>query len=224
MLAAVLAVAALSGCSLPMQTHEPSSAAGKELMEAAPQVLDFSLFKSDKDVISDADIKRILESELRLPKQARIAVLKLPSKHASYYWWSEAYLKMQQEYVDVVSGKLSGSGRVGKVTVLPSLITPRDASVSILREAAVRLQADMLLVFQITSDIYREYKLFRKDRAKAYSTCEAVLLDVRTGLIPFASVATREHLELQEKSDMKMQEDNAAGREGGRQEVPQRDR
>ncbi|HEY5912435.1 MAG TPA: hypothetical protein VJA21_17675 [Verrucomicrobiae bacterium] len=37
---------------------------------------------------------------------------------------------------------------------------------------------------------------------KAYSTCELVLLDVRTGLVPFTRVASREKLELKQSSDL----------------------
>lgn len=80
------------------------------------------------------------------------------------------------------------------MTVLPSLLTPSSPTISVLREAAVRLQAEILLVFRINSDLHVDYAIWGKDKVKAYSTCEAVLLDVKTGLIPFTSVVTREYL------------------------------
>jgi hypothetical protein len=66
------------------------------------------------------------------------------------------------------------------------------ASIPVLREAAVRMQADLLVVFRITSDVYYKYVVFAKNKVKVYSTSEAVLLDVRTGLVPFTRIVTRE--------------------------------
>jgi hypothetical protein len=50
------------------------------------------------------------------------------------------------------------------------------------------MQADLLLVFRVSSDTYTQYRAFAKDKVKAYSTCEMVLLDIRTGLVPFTRV------------------------------------
>ena len=52
--------------------------------------------------------------------------------------------------------------------------------------------ADLLLVFRVGSDTYSQYRTFAKDKTKAYSTCELVLLDVRTGLVPFTRVTSRD--------------------------------
>ena len=41
---------------------------------------------------------------------------------------------------------------------------------------------------------------------KAYSTCELVLLDVRTGLVPFTRVVSRERLELKQPTDLDLSE------------------
>jgi len=68
------------------------------------------------------------------------------------------------------------------------------------------MQADMLLVFRAGSDTYSQYRTFAKDKAKAYSTCELVLLDVRTGLVPFTRVLSRERLELKQPTDLDLSE------------------
>jgi len=85
-------------------------------------------------------------------------------------------------------------------------MTPRQVSIPVLREAAVRLQADLLLVFRLGSDTYSQYRAFAKDKVKAYSTCEVVLLDVRTGLVPFTRVVSRERLELKQTTDLDLSE------------------
>jgi hypothetical protein len=66
---------------------------------------------------------------------------------------------------------------------------------------AVRLQADMLLVFQLNSDVYQKYHLFKPDQVKAFCTCEGFLLDIRTGLIPFSKIVTRELMTSKTASD-----------------------
>jgi hypothetical protein len=68
------------------------------------------------------------------------------------------------------------------------------------------MQADLLLVFRVGSDTYSQYRTFAKDKARAYSTCELVLLDVRTGLVPFTRVVSRERLELKQPTDLDLSE------------------
>jgi len=80
-----------------------------------------------------------------------------------YYWRSEAYLKTQQEYIDTLDKALTASERVVEVVIMPSLLTPRDTTIPLLREAAVRLQADLLLIFSITSDTYYKDKWLESD-------------------------------------------------------------
>ena len=89
---------------------------------------------------------------------------------------------------------------------MPSLMTPNRVSIPVLREAAVRMQADLLLVYRVGSDTYSKYRVFSKDKAKAYSTCELVLLDVRTGLVPFSRVVSREKEELKQPTDLELSE------------------
>ena len=175
--------------------------------------LDTSLFKSDQGVLSEEAIKTILSSKIIIPTRAKLAIMKFPGseglavKYYGFdYWRSEAYLKTQQEYIDLLSQKLEDSSRISEVTLLPSLLTPKDATIPILREASVRLQADLLFVYRISSDVYQQYKWFEKDKVKAFSTCEVVLLDVKTGLIPYTKVVTKESIQLKEKKDFNINE------------------
>src|SRR5438045_8073525 len=68
------------------------------------------------------------------------------------------------------------------------------------------MQADSLLVYRVGGNAYTKYRLFAKDKAKAYSTCELVLLDVRTGLVPFSRVVSRERLEVKQPGDLELSE------------------
>jgi hypothetical protein len=74
--------------------------------------------------------------------------------YGSYYWRDEEYLKLQQVQGDTLSKALLASDQIVEVTPLPSLLTPRQLSIPILCEAAVRMQADLLWVFRVSSDTY----------------------------------------------------------------------
>ena len=205
-----LACLLVSGC-VPMRKEATPIMSTSEYQARPP--LEGSLFPSDQAVLGDEAIKRILSSKVELPEKARVAVMKFPlgddtagRYYGYYYWRQEEYLKTQQEYSDALSTTLVASKRIAEVTPLPSLMTPRQASVPVLREAAVRMQADLLLVFRVTSDAYYKYTVFAKDKVKVYSTCEAVLLDVRTGLVPFTKIITREKLAAKQPNDLDLNE------------------
>jgi hypothetical protein len=176
---------------------------------AAREPIATSLFPSDQTVLGDEAVARILSSKLELPAKAKVAVMKFPDGEAwgsRYYWRDEQHLKLQQAQVETLSKELLASEQIMEVTPLPSLMTPRLVSIPILREAAVRMQADMLLVFRVGTDTYSQYRTFSKDKVKVYSTCELVLLDVRTGLVPFTRVVSRERLELKQPTDLDLSE------------------
>ena len=204
-----LACLLVSGC-VPMRKEATPIMSTSEYQARPP--LEGSLFPSDQAVLGDEAIRRILSSKVELPEKARMAVMKFPlgddtaGRYGYYYWRQEEYVKTQQEYSDALSTTLVASKRIAEVTPLPSLMTPRQASVPVLREAAVRMQADLLLVFRVTGDAYYKYTIFAKDKVKVYSTCEAVLLDVRTGLVPFTKIITREKLAVKEPNDLDLNE------------------
>ena len=173
----------------------------------AKEPLATSLFPADQAVLNDEAVARILSSRLELPAKAKLALMKFPDGRLSRaYWRDEEQLKLVQSQVELLSNALLGSEHIAEVTPLPSLMTPSRVSIPVLREAAVRMQADLLLVYRIGSETYSQSRAFAKDKVKAYSTCELVLLDVRTGLVPFAKVVSRENLELKQPADLDLSE------------------
>jgi hypothetical protein len=198
----------LSGCASVDRAVTPVMATPEY---AAKESIATSLFPSDQAVMGDDAVARILSSKLELPAKAKVALMKFPDAEGSryygrYYWRDEAYLKLQQSQVDTLTQAVQASDQIAEVTPLPSLMTPSRVSIPVLREAAVRMQADLLLVFRVGSDTYSQYRAFAKDKVKAYSTCELVLLDVRTGLVPFTRVVSRERLELKQPTDLDLSE------------------
>ncbi len=165
----------------------------------------FSLFSADGAGLDEATVARLLGARVEIPEAARIAVLQAPNRSLArtyrYYGATEIEVGAREAYLDTLRARLLPSG-AREVELLPSLLVPSQPTVPVLREVAVRLQADALLVFRVSSDLYQNYRLFRSDQIKAYATCEAVLLDVRTGAIPFTTVVTRDYLTQKQDGDL----------------------
>jgi hypothetical protein len=202
-----ISLLSLLGCATPRMAYSPD-------YQERPR-LESSLFRSDQGILSEDAVKQIMASKVVLPAKSKVALIKFEGNgngssvskyYGSYYWRSEDYLKLQQHYIDTVSSILLASNRIVEVTPLPSLLLPKDATVPVLREAAVRLQADLLLIFRLTSDTYHEYVMFGKDKVKAFSTCEFVLFDVRTGIIPFTTIITKDVFVREQSEDMNTDE------------------
>jgi hypothetical protein len=187
-------VATMVSCNGPqaVQRSAPYSVTARGIDD---KVITHSLFDSKDRSISEEDIQRILNGRIRIPDTVRVAVFKYASTSINRYynsWWNdEEYLKTQQSFIDTLNFNIRASGKVSRVITVPGLMTSNAPTITQLRETAVRLQADILLVFSITSDIYFRYKVFTKNEAKAYATCEAILMDTRTGVIPHSSIVTR---------------------------------
>jgi hypothetical protein len=202
-----LAAALFGGCS----ATQPKTLTPMALTEGyeAREPIATSLFPSDQAVLGDDAVTRILNSKLELPPKSKVAVMKFPEAEGSRYygyWRDEEYLKLQQSQFDALSHALLASDQIVELTPLPSLMTPSRVSIPVLREAAVRMQSDLLIVFRVASDTYSQYRVFAKDKVKAYSTCEVVVLDVRTGLVPFTRVVSRDQVESKQSSDFDLAE------------------
>ena len=173
-----------------------------------PEVIKESLFNDRNSTISEESIQRLLDGEIEIQDDLRIAVLNYSpggmSRYYNSYRQNEEYLKLQQEYIDKIRKNLENSERVSKAFLMPSIMVGGNASITQLREAAVRLQADMLLIFSLKSDIYSKYRAFAKDEAKAFATNETLLMDIRTGVIPFSNVVTRDTLIKKGENDFNM--------------------
>jgi hypothetical protein len=75
-----------------------------------------------------------------------------------------------------------------------------------LREAAARYQADLLMVYRTYCRSFERYRLFAADQSRAFCGVEAVLLDTRTGLVPFTSVVLKSFEAIENDSDLNFDE------------------
>lgn len=181
-LALLLFAAVAAGCAPP---------AAPVVQMAAPAPDPFALVGS-ADALTEVEVRRLLGAAVEVRAGGRFAVLQVPGPSAPYASWragDEADVRAREATVETLRRRLRDGG-AAEVEVLPALLVPAEASVPALREMAVRLQVDALLVFRTSGDLYERFRLFQSDEYKAYATCEALLLDVRTGAIPFTTVVT----------------------------------
>jgi hypothetical protein len=161
-----------------------------------------SLFSDRASTISEENIQKVLEGNITLPQQLRVALVKVDGNNeGKYYWNDESYLKNQQSYIDLFTSTLQRSARVKKVTLIPDLLVSKQLTYTNIREAAVRMQADVVVLFSVTSDVYTKYKAFAKDDIKAFATTQLIVLDVRTGLVPFSAISTKDVLSQKKKEE-----------------------
>ena len=69
-------------------------------------------------------------------------------------------------------------------------LIPEQKTVPHLREAAARYQADLLLVYRHSCYSFERYRFSGVDQSQGSCTVEAILLDVRTGLVPMTCVVS----------------------------------
>jgi hypothetical protein len=174
---------------------------------AADTLITQSLFNDKVSTISEENIQTILNGTYKLPEKLRVAIVRLDppahlKRYSLYFISDEQYLKTQQSYLDLFANKFKQSTRITKFNIIPDLLISKTPSFTNIREAAVRLQADIIVVYAITSDIYSNYKLFSKPDIKAFATTQLIMLDVRTGLIPFSTTVTREYLSQKKKEEL----------------------
>ena len=198
-LAVWLALAACAwGCAGSQSFSPLETSAARARDERAP--LDESLFKEDQALLGNEELKTILSAPVVLPERAKLAVVRFG--RMPYWWgWSDEFMRTNEEIDGRFLGTLRQSGRVREVAYLPSLVMPPVITVPHVRQAAGRLQADLVLIYRTSTSNYEQHKWFRAKRTKAYSTVEAVLLDTRTGVIPFSTVVNERFAAAKSKSD-----------------------
>ncbi|MCB0534485.1 MAG: hypothetical protein H6574_20585 [Lewinellaceae bacterium] len=197
----------LFACTAP-RTYSPGF--GESARFSGPGgVITESLFNDKDRTISEADIRMILDGKIRIPDSIRLAVFQYggsASRYGAWNWYDEENLKTQQQLLDTFSQTIGRANRVQQVFFLPAMVTGLRPNMHQLRESAVRVQADMLLVYSLHSDLFRKYRAFKKDEAKAFATCEVVLMDTRTGIIPHTNIVTKSAYSTEERADFSQEE------------------
>jgi hypothetical protein len=167
---------ASAGCSPETrQSYQSAPAAGD--FELRGGMLEGSLFPADTQALSNEAVDRILSGKLERREEGRLAVL--PIGNWNYYETGE-----MGRYLDTIATTISPSPLVGEVVQIPRVLMPRQVTVPVLREVGARLQCEYVLVYNISIDMHYQANLFSKDESRNRVTVEAIVLQVRTGVIP----------------------------------------
>lgn len=191
----------VTGCSSVSTAHRPDDYYSPDQKEASEE----PLFGASGGALEDKDIKRILNYRLNLPAKNRIAILKLSSES---YWryYSNDFTQLTDSIAADFIGQLRSSPRVYDASFLPSMLVPEQRTVPYLREAAARYQADLLLAYRSNCRTFEKYKFVNPNETKAYCSVEAVLLDIRSGIVPFTVVSNNEFTARKEQGDTNFNE------------------
>ncbi len=196
----------LSSCTVSKPISQPANAfVTRGYATNSEPPITQSLFNDKNSTISEENISKILDGSYTLPKELRVSIVKLESARSQrhyFYWNNESYLKSQQEYLDLFSTVFKQSERVTKVSRIPDILLSNNPTFTNIREAAVRTQADIVVIYAISSDLYEKYKLFSKPEIKAFATTQLIILDVRTGLIPFSTIVTKDYQSKRQKDEL----------------------
>jgi hypothetical protein len=151
-----------------------------------------SLIATDAAVLSDQDIDRILTARVEVPGKMRVAVLYLSHDRSREWRRQRDFSEDTFRYALNPVLRLLENDRVFDVSFLPSFLLPDQKSIPLIREAAARYQADWVLIVKTETRDYEKDRVLGKDEARAYCEAECAVLDVRTGTIPYTSVAQGE--------------------------------
>jgi hypothetical protein len=162
--------------------------------------IDRSLFPSDEKVISNEAIAKILEGKINLPAKCNIAVQQM-----GLDWGYEP--GYQAEKMEILKSELTKSSRTGSVMAIPDMLMRLDSpsqqmpSISNFREAAARLQCELVLFYRIDQNYRHRDRVLGKDTAMVYMTVQGLVLHTRTGLFPFTTWIDQEYQQVENKDN-----------------------
>ena len=145
-------------------------------------------------------INELLLHQVKLPKENRIAIIKL-STDSYWRFYSNDFTELNDSLVRELILQLRASDRVYDASFLPAMLVPEKRTVPVLREAAARFQADLLLIYRSACNSYQKFRLMSADKTKSYCSVEAVLLDIRSGIITKSVVSTENFSATQQAGD-----------------------
>ena len=142
------------------------------------------------DTLPDSTLARLLGLRLTLPRRVAVAVLYFPSaqRGARGWWMHREAPELSAAMSESTLAALRRIPRVERAIPLPQLVVGDSPSPPGLRTAAARFQADVLLVYRPRCSVWERAPFIGRREFRCHCTVEAVVLDTRTGLIPFSIV------------------------------------
>lgn len=190
----------LQACTTVGSLDRPSSYYQKASSSSQDGLVEGSIFGDD-----DNKINELLNYQVKLPKKNRIAILKL-SRDNYWRFYSNDFTQLNDSLVESLITNLRASYRVYDASLLPAMLVSEKRTVPVLREAAARFQADLLLAYRSSCQSYQKYKFIDPNETKSYCSVEAVLLDIRSGIIVKSIVSTEDFVTAKPPKDINFNE------------------
>lgn len=146
--------------------------------------------------MTESAVQKMLAGKVKLPGKVNLAVVRL-SDSAEGLDFQTIDEELAKEFYD----KAKWGPRVQTLIPVPQVMLAKPVTLAGLRQAAVLLQADALLIVKPMT--YADYKvrLFDENKAKSVTSLEVLLLDTRTSVVPFTSVITESAEVVKNKAD-----------------------
>lgn len=136
--------------------------------------------------IKEGNIEKILTTKVKLPDSLSIAIVRLPEAEFN------SVHTITKESASTFLDRKNWGSRVHAVIPLPQMLMAKEPNLKNLRQAAALLQADMLVIVRPASRKDWRMNFLSPDQAKAISSLEVLLMDVRTSVIPFTTLISEE--------------------------------
>ncbi len=149
-------------------------------------------------------VKALLEQKLALPKEIKIAVVKLEHEWDLTTMTEMHFQRNQSLIVGDQSARafhdIQGKQKnIHEIAVVPGMLIPKDKTIESMRDIAALMQADLLMVIKTRSQTESKFKMFNKDEVKTVTTVETMIIDVKTGVIPYTNVTSESFHQKQDK-------------------------
>jgi len=196
---ALALVLALAGCNAATLSQQQSPA-----YQARPELQEPVIRASDA-MLSEEAIRVLLSTRVAIPGRAKLAVAGLAGRSVStaeHSWYAAPeFLQRRREHLETFVASLRETGRFEEIAHLPALMMERRPSYQRLREAAALMQANLLLVYEVQTQLVYDPRFLRRDQVKTHGAIDVLLVDVRTGAVPYADTFEATHVELQREGD-----------------------
>jgi hypothetical protein len=130
--------------------------------------------------LTKEEIDSALDYGYSFKKIKRIAFLPVGS-------YGQDLIGIQADLIKLANDSVPGI----EVKKLPSLLLPNSPDIDNLQKICVKMQVDTLLIFNIYSNNRYKPRIFSSDKFRTAMSVDFYILDVRTGLIPYADSLDR---------------------------------
>ncbi len=178
----LISILSLIGCASSQKSKDYEYMSSQEYQKKPN--LTQSLLNANEPLSEDA-VQKILSSKITFPKKINIAIVKLSDSYEGI-----DYQTISQEVSEKLYDKSNWGEKVQSIIPMPQVMIAKPITLTSLRQAAVLLQADALLIIKPASYGDWKFQWFDSEKAKGITSLEVLLLDTRTNVVPFTSVVT----------------------------------